>query len=421
MTTFDQPTEIIQHALKTYPAPFYLYDAKKIIENSNRLTRSMEDAGNRNFKNYFAVKALPNPHVLKVLKNIGQGFDCSSLAELELAHMIGATSSDIMLTSNNTCGHEFKRAHELNAIINFDDEPFVDYYLETFGPPEVASCRFNPGEIRDLADLNQKIIGKPAESKFGMSREKMIRSYQKLKQSGVTKFGLHTMLLSNNLNWQNHAEIARIMFDLADDISRELEIEFDFINLGGGIGVEYCPDDAPFDYMQYAAAVRTAYVDEGLEELGSPQIVMENGRCITASAGWLVTKVQNVKDSYKTYIGLHASMADLMRPGMYGAYHHLSLLDDDGSRDTQVVDVVGSLCENNDKFAVDRLLPVVRKGDILVIHTVGAHGHAMGFNYNGRVRPAEILARDGELTLIRRAETLDDLFRTIVPLDGETS
>lgn len=417
MTDFTVP-EAVNAARMTFPTPFHLYDVKTMRENTSRLYQAMEQAGVKDFQNYFAVKALPNPHVLRELVTTGHGLDCSSLAELALAEQVGMRGDQIMFTSNNTSDEEFARADELGAIINFDDELYADRYIELFGAPAFACGRFNPGELFTSTNGKDNMLrGTPAEQKYGMSREHLTSTYQTLKAAGTERFGLHAMLLSNNRSWQNHADVARLLFQTAKEIAEEVGIEFSFINLGGGIGVAYAPEDEPFDYEAFAQAVAEAYEDAGLERCGSPRVVMENGRAITATAGWLVTRVQNVKHSYKTYIGVDASMANLMRPGMYGAYHHISLLGDDGSRQSETVDVVGSLCENNDKFAVDRRLPKLELGDILVIHTTGAHGHAMGFNYNGRLRSAELLADGNDLKVIRRAETLDDLLATITPLE----
>ncbi len=417
MTDFTIPRAVTL-ALDLVPTPFHVYDASVIAANASRLIGAMERAGVKGFQNYFAVKALPNPHVLRELVAMGQGLDCSSVAELVLAEQVGVHGDQIMFTSNNTSDEEFVRAHALGAIINFDDELYVDRYIELLGAPVYGCGRFNPGELFTSTNGKDNMLrGNPADQKYGMARQQLVETYTKLKAAGTERFGLHAMLLSNNRSWQNHAEVARLLFAAAKDIAEEVGIEFSFINLGGGIGVPYAPGDEAFDYDAFARAVAEAYETAGLESCGAPRIIMENGRAITASAGCLVTRVQNVKRSYKTYIGVDASMANLMRPGMYGAYHHISLLDDDGSRDHEVVDVVGALCENNDKFAVDRELPVLSRGDVLVIHTTGAHGHAMGFNYNGRLRSAEVLVSGTRARLIRRAETLDDLFVTITPLE----
>ena len=416
---YNFPTEAIRRALDKHPTPFHIYDVNTLASNTSRLYEAMSRAGVSNFQNYFAVKALPNPHILKKLISFGHGLDCSSIAELELAQMIGVNGEQIMFTSNNTTLEEFEKARSLGAIINFDDETLVDLYLDNLAPPEIACCRYNPGDLAVDSEEVQRIIGRPSEAKYGMDRESIMRSYQKLKQAGIKKFGLHAMLLSNNLSWMNHAEIARVMFELACDIAEEVGIEVSFINLGGGIGVAYKPEDQEFNYQDFAEAVAAQYRSSDLAKIGSPRIVMENGRSVAASAGWLVTSVQNFKHTHKDYVGVDASMSDLMRPGMYGAYHHISLLEDESERNSKRVDVIGSLCENNDKFAIDRYLPELRLGDHLIIHHTGAHGHAMGFNYNGRLRSKELLIDEsGDIQLIRRGETLEDLFATIVPLEA---
>ncbi len=417
MTAFEIPGSV-ETATTHFPTPFHIYDAAAMSRASEQLYEAMEKAAVPGFQNFFAVKALPNPHVLRELVALGHGLDCSSLAELALAKQVGVNGEKVMFTSNNTSDEEFAAAHELGAIINFDDVIYAERYIERLGAPAFACGRFNPGELFTSTNGKDNMLrGNPAEQKYGMSREQLAETYRQLKAAGTTRFGLHAMLLSNNRLWENHAAVAKLLFQTAREIAEEVGIEFSSINLGGGIGVVYSPDDEAFDYEAFASAVAEAHEAAGLEACGSPRVVMENGRAITASAGWLVTRVQNVKRSYKTYIGVDASMANLMRPGMYGAYHHISLIGDNGSRESELVDVVGALCENNDKFAVDRELPELKVGDMLAIHTTGAHGHAMGFNYNGRLRSAEVLAKNGELKLIRRAETLDDLFAAITPLE----
>lgn len=410
---FPLGLEQVEAITKEYPTPFHIYDQKRIIENGRRLKEAFQTAGFADSQNYFAVKALPNPTVMKLLTDTGQGLDCSSLAELELATKIGVKGENIMFSSNDTASEEYKRAQELGAIINFDDVTHVPTFLRDFGAPKIACCRYNPGDI-SFKGANEAIIGKPSEAKYGMTKPQLIETYTRLKEAGVAKFGLHTMLLSNELDWHEHARIADMMFGLAVEISHTLGIEFSFINLGGGIGVPYKPSQKPFDITAFASHVRTAYDAHNLKSIGQPRIVMENGRYITADAGYLITKVIHLKNTYKRYIGTDASMANLMRPGMYGAYHHVTVL---GKGDTglhEIVDVTGSLCENNDKFAIDRKLPHIEEGDYLVIHTTGAHGHAMGFQYNGKLRSAELLLKpDGSVKLIRRAETLDDYFATL--------
>jgi diaminopimelate decarboxylase len=405
--TYDQ----INRITKTYPTPFYIYDEAKIRGNSVSLYNAMKVAGFKNFKNYFAVKALPNPQILKILSEEAQGMDASSVAELMLCKQ--QNISDVMFTSNNTTDEEFKIASEMGAIINFDDITHVRRFIKKFGAPSVASCRYNPGNI-SFADADESIIGKPAEAKYGMTKAQIFDAYKLLKEAGVKKFGLHTMLLSNDLHWQNHVRIANLMFKLAAEIANACEINFEFINLGGGIGVAYRPQDDDFNIKLFAEKTFQAYISSGIKNLGSPNVVMENGRYITADAGFLITRVINKKDTYKKYIGVDASMANLMRPGMYGAYHHITVLSKNHTTRKEVVDVTGSLCENNDKFAIDRELPRVEIGDYLVVHTAGAHGHAMGFQYNGKLRSAELLlCSDKSTKIIRRAETLDDYFSTL--------
>lgn len=404
----------IINIVKKYPTPFYIYDEARITKNSHDLSRAFKEAGFNDFRNFFAVKALPNPQVLKLLLQAGQGLDCSSLSELELAHNLGLSGGNIMFTSNNTTMAEYERAMEMGAIINFDDLSHIQPFLEKFGAPEAACCRYNPGNLR-FKNADESIIGKPSEAKYGMTKPQIIEAYVKLKRAGVKTFGLHTMLLSNDLDWRNHIAIAEILLKLAEEISAKIDLSFTFINLGGGIGVPYKPDENSFDLKKFTQGVREAYDKTRLPVLGKPNIVMENGRFITADAGFLITRVVNIKETYKKYIGVDASMANLMRPGMYGAYHQITVLGKEGIELTDIADVTGSLCENNDKFAINRNLPPIDVGDYLVIHTAGAHGHAMGFQYNGKLRSAELLLRSGgNVRCIRRAETLDDYFATLV-------
>lgn len=404
----------IEDIVKIYPTPFHIYDEARIRGNSISLNQTMHKAGLADFCNYFAVKALPNPSIMKVLAEEGQGMDCSSLAELELATRIGLSGERIMFTSNNTTDEEYARAMELDAIINFDDISHIAPFLDKFGVPKVACNRFNPGNI-SFKDADESIIGKPHDAKYGMTKSQIIEAYRILQKAGVRKFGLHTMLLSNDLSWQNHARITELLLELAVEINQTLGIKFSFINLGGGIGVPYHPSEKPFDLGKFTQAIRKTYDKYELQKIGSPKIVMENGRFITADAGYLVTRAINHKNTHKKYIGVDASMSNLMRPGMYGAYHHITVLGKEASKTSEKVDITGSLCENNDKFAVDRRLPAIQKGNFLVIHTTGAHGHAMGFQYNGKLRSAELLLKpNGKVECIRRAETLDDYFATLI-------
>lgn len=403
----------IRQVTNTYPTPFHIYDEGRIRFVAGRLRDSMRTAGVPGFRNYFAVKALPNPEIVKVLASEGMGVDCSSLAELAIAEMCGMQGEDIMFTSNNTRDEEFRYAAKLGAIINFDDAALVDGYLSRIGVPSIACCRFNPGNL-EFGGLNESIIGSPKEAKYGMPLDDMIASYRKLKEAGVTRFGIHTMLLSNELDWHHHEAIAKALFAAAKQIAAEVGIEFSFINLGGGMGVPYRPAEHEFELDAFADMLAGLYHDMDMVSIGSPKVVMENGRYVTAAAGYLVTTAVNQKHTHKTYIGVDASMSDLMRPGMYGAYHHVTVLGKENESAVAEVDVTGSLCENNDKFAIDRPLPAIDMGDIVVIHTTGAHGHAMGFQYNGKLRHAELLLNpDGGVRLIRRAETLEDYFATL--------
>lgn len=408
--TLDSIAEVTQ----TYPTPFHLYDERRIRFVCRQLQDTMLAAGVPGFQNYFAVKALPNPEIINVVVNEEMGVDCSSIAELAIAEMCGVRGDQIMFSSNNTLDDEFRYAAKLGAIINFDDITLVDRCLGASIVPEVACCRYNPGNL-EFGGLNESIIGSPKDAKYGMSVKDMISAYQKLKAAGVTRFGVHTMLLSNELDWHHHEVIARALFDAAQQIADAVGISFSFINLGGGIGVPYRPAEHEFELDNFAKALANLYETMNMKSIGSPRILMENGRYITADSGYLVTTAINQKRTHKTYVGVDASMSDLMRPGMYGAYHHITVLGKENGFDgEEIVDVVGSLCENNDKFAIDRILPQINIGDIMAIHTTGAHGQAMGFQYNGKLRHAELLLDPGgDVRLIRRAETLEDYFATI--------
>jgi diaminopimelate decarboxylase len=417
MVVMDASLPITKRDIETitqnYPTPFYLYDEAGIRAQARYLKKTMDAAGVPGFRNFFAIKALPNPSILRLLREEGMGFDCGTTAELVLADRVGAPGDDIIFTSNNTTLDEFLLANKQGVMINFDDISHVRRFLDKVGVPDIACCRYNPGNM-NFPGVDQHIIGQPAQAKFGMPEEHIVQAYRELRDAGTVRFGLHTMLLSNDLDYRNHLRIADVLFGLAATLHRELAITFEFIDLGGGIGVPYRPGETPFDLAAYAKGLAELYKKHGLERLGSPNIYMENGRWVTASSGYLVTQVVNRKETHKTYIGVDATMANLMRPGMYGAYHHISVLGKERAKATETVDVTGSLCENNDKFAIDRTLPRVEIGDYLVIHDVGAHGHAMGFNYTGKLRSAELLLQpDKSVRLIRRAETLEDLFATL--------
>ncbi|MCX8084413.1 MAG: diaminopimelate decarboxylase [Calditerrivibrio sp.] len=402
--------EQIEKIIEQYPTPFHIYDEKGIRENARRLTKAF--AWNKGFKEYFAVKACPNPYIMKVLKEEGFGSDCSSLPELVLSEKVGIVGENIMFTSNETPAHEYKKAYELGAIINLDDITHISYLENTLGRlPELLSFRYNPGPLRE----GNAIIGKPEEAKYGFTKEQLFEGYKIIKDKGVKRFGLHTMVASNELNPDYFIETARMLLELVIEINKELGIMFEFINIGGGIGIPYKPGQKAVDLEYVSQGIKNLFdsmlCGSGMEEL---KLYMENGRMITGPYGFLVTRAIHRKDIYKQYIGVDACMANLMRPGMYGAYHHITVMGKENKKPTKVYDVVGSLCENNDKFAIDRELPEIEIGDILVIHDTGAHGYAMGFNYNGKLRSAELLLKeDGSVELIRRAETIDDYFATL--------
>lgn len=402
--------EFIEKISIEYPTPFHIYDEAAIRDHAGKFQKAFDWI--ERFQNYFAVKALPNPHVMSVLRDEGMGFDCSSYTELLLAERVGARGDQIMFTSNDTPAYEYAKAKELGAIINLDDITHVDFLAHEVGMPELVCMRYNPGPLKG----GNVIIGHPEEAKYGFTREQLFEGFEKARAHGASRFGLHSMVASNELNPDYFVETAQILFDLAVEINAQLDIRFEFINLGGGIGIPYRPGERAVDYERVSAGIREAYqqtiVAAGLDPI---RIVMENGRVVTGPYGYLVSRVIHRKDTYKHYLGLDASMANLMRPGMYGAYHHITVLDREDAAPTERYDVTGSLCENNDKFAIDRDLPPVEVGDILVIHDSGAHGHSMGFNYNGKLRSAELLLKpDGSIQQIRRAETVDDYFATII-------
>lgn len=394
---------------RDYPTPFYLYDETGIREQVRKLQAAF--AWNPDFREYFAVKATPNPSLLRLLHAEGIGADCSSLAELVLAERAGLRDDWLMFTSNTTPAEEFRKARELGAIINLDDIGHIAYLERHAGLPELLSFRYNPGPLR----TGNQIIGNPIESKFGLTRDQLFEAYQLARARGVRRFGLHTMVASNELDPAFIVATARMLFELAMELRRALDIRIEVVNIGGGIGIPYRPADQPIDLAVLGSAIQDAYettiVPGGLAPL---RLAMECGRLITGPFGYLVTRVRHLKTTYKTYAGLDATMANLMRPGMYGAYHHLTVLGKEQQPATHRYDVTGSLCENNDKFAVDREMPELDVEDLLVIHDAGAHGHAMGFNYNGKLRSAELLlCSDDTVRLIRRAETLDDYFATL--------
>lgn len=401
--------EIIEKIIKDYPTPFHIYDENAIIENGKEFINAFSWANG--FREYFAVKALPNPHILKLLSNIGFGADCSSMAELILCEKAGIKGEMIMFTSNDTPEEEFKKAYELGAIINLDDITHIDYLEKSIGKmPELICFRYNPGPLKG----GNEIIGKPEDAKYGLTKEQMKEAYKICKEKGVKRFAMHTMVASNELNPDYFAETALILFELVAEIEDLLNINIEFVNLGGGIGIPYKPEQNKIEWNVLSEKIKNVYNNIFLNRNNKPKIFYELGRAITGPYGYLITKAIHKKNIYKNYIGVDACMANLMRPGMYGAYHHITVLGKENSPLNKVYDVSGSLCENNDKFAIDRNLPEIENGDILVIHDTGAHGHAMGFNYNGKLRSAELLyKKDGSVELIRRAETLKDLFATL--------
>lgn len=400
----------IEEIIKKYPTPFHIYDEKNIRNTARNFYQAF--SWTPDFKNYFAVKALPNPYILKILKEEGMGVDCSSLAELIMSEKVGFKGEDIMFTSNETPAEEFKKAFELGAIINLDDISHFDYLEKALGKlPELLCFRYNPGPYRS----GNAIIGDPKEAKYGLTKDQIFTAYKTAKEKGVKRFGLHTMVASNELNPDYIIETARMLFDLVLEIKEKTGVKIEFINMGGGIGIPYKPDQDDMDLNYVSQKIQSLYEDLITKNKLAPlRIVFECGRVITGPSGYLITKVVHKKETYKNYIGVDACMANLMRPGMYGAYHHETVLGKENAPETKTYDIVGSLCENNDKFAIDRQLPKIEIGDIIVIHDTGAHGSAMGFNYNGKLRSAELLLKpDGKVAQIRRAETLDDYFATL--------
>jgi diaminopimelate decarboxylase len=401
--------DAVKKITQSIPTPFHIYDEAAIRSQAKAMKKAF--AWIPGFKNYFAVKACPNPAVMTILKEEGFGADCSSLPELLLSKKVGITGEQIMFTSNDTPEEEFTEASRLGAIINLDDITHIEALEKSAGIPELICFRYNPGESR----TGNVIIGHPKEAKYGVTRDQIIPAYEKMKGKGVKRFGLHTMVTSNELNGEYFVETARMLFQLVVEIFRKTGIRIEFINMGGGIGIPYRPEEESVDLQNVSMGMKKLYeqiiVPEGLDPLN---IVFECGRMVTGPYGYLVGQVRHVAQKYKTYAGLDACMTDLMRPALYGAYHHITVLGKEQAQSSELYDVTGSLCENNDKFAVDRKLPDVEPGDYVVIHDTGAHGYAMGFNYNGKLRSAELLLKkDGHASLIRRAETIDDYFATL--------
>lgn len=396
--------QVLPGIVEHFGTPFHLYDEKGIRENGQALIEAF--AGVDTFREYFAVKALPNPEILRIMHSQGFGFDCSSIAELALSRQIGAHGEEIMFTSNNTSASDFAAAEaDGGCVLNLDDISLVDKVPEM---PELICFRYNPGERR----TGNSIIGNPVEAKYGVSHDQLLEAYSKAKARGATRFGLHTMLASNELNYSYMVETTRMLLERVEWISKELDIGFEFINIGGGLGIPYRPGEKPLDIASMGREISKLFQLFKKQHGYMPKLFIESGRYMTGPFGVLATSAINRKEIYRTYVGVDSCMSSLMRPGMYGAYHHISVVGKEGEEET--VDVAGSLCENNDKFAIQRTLPKIEDGDILYIHDTGAHGHSMGFNYNGKPRPKELLLReDGRVELIRREETLDDLFATL--------
>lgn len=404
----------LEEIIKNHPTPFHIYDEKAIRTNIRRLFKAFAWAPE--FREYFAVKATPNPRLMQILAEEGAGADCSSLAELLLSQAAGITGEKIMLTSNDTPADEFQKAIELGAIINLDDITHIEYLEKHAGMPEIMSFRYNPGN--QIA--GNDIIGKPMEAKYGLTHEQILEAYKIAQSKGVKRFGLHCMVISNELRTEGFALTASIMFNLAKEIKDKLGITLEFVNLGGGIGIPYEPEQNEVNLEEVGEGIHRLY-QEIMEPagLGRCAICFESGRAITGPYGYLVSTAIHEKHTYKNYIGLDSCMANLMRPALYGAYHHITVIGKEKAPKDHVYDVTGSLCENNDKFAIDRQLPKIDMGDRIVIHDTGAHGHSMGFNYNGKLRSAELLLKeDGSVELIRRAETIDDYFATLTGFDG---
>jgi len=398
---FPNLEQIAEH----FGTPFHIYDEAGILQTGEELKQAF--AGIDGFQEFYAVKALPNLEILKLMKKMGFGFDCSSIAELVMSRQVGATADDIMFTSNNTAPHEFAAAlGEGGCILNLDDISLIDKVPAPF--PELVCFRYNPGPRR----TGNVIIGNPVEAKYGVTHEQVIKAYRMARERGAKRFGLHTMVASNERDYTYMVETARMVLEIVEMVEYSLDIRFEFVNIGGGFGIPYRPTDNALDIATMSRDI-TVLFDAFRQKHGYvPKMYMESGRYMTGPHGCLVTRAINHKDTYRKYVGVDACMSSLMRPAMYDAYHHIEVLGAEG-RPSEVVDVVGSLCENNDKFAVQRELPRVEDGDLLVIHDSGAHGHAMGFQYNGRLRPQELILRtDGTVELIRRAETLEDYFAT---------
>ena len=402
--------EMVEEIVKDFPTPFHIYDEKGIRENARKLKQAF--AWNPGYKEYFAVKATPNPAILRILKEEGCGLDCSSYTELLMSEKVGVVGSNIMFSSNDTPAEEFQLAAKLGATINLDDFTHIDFLNDICGIPETISCRYNPGGTFSIATT---IMDNPGDAKYGMTKDQLFDAYVKLKSMGANNFGLHSFLASNTVTNEYYPTLAKILFEVAVELKEKTGIELSFINLSGGVGIPYTPDQKPNDILAIGEGVKKAYEEVLVPAgLGNISIFTELGRFMLAPYGHLVTKAIHEKHTHKEYIGVDACAVNLMRPAMYGAYHHITVLGKENEPCNYTYDVTGSLCENNDKFAIDRKLPKIDKGDYLVIHDTGAHGFAMGYNYNGKLKSAELLlCEDGSTKMIRRAETPEDYFATL--------
>ena len=400
----------IEEIVKSYPTPFHIYDEKGIRENARKLKQAF--SWNKGYKEFFAVKATPNPSILRVLKSEGCGADCSSYTELLMSDRVGISGENIMFSSNDTPACEFELAAKLGATINLDDYTHIQFLKDTCGIPETISCRYNPG---GTFSISTTIMDNPGDAKYGMTKEQLFKAYEELRDAGAKRFGLHSFLASNTVTNEYYPTLAKILFEVAVELKEKTGIELSFINLSGGVGVPYTPDKEPNDILAIGEGVHKVF-DEILVPagLGDVSIYTELGRFMLAPYGHLVTTAIHEKHTHKEYIGVDACAVNLMRPAMYGAYHHITVLGKENAVCDHIYDVTGSLCENNDKFAIDRKLPEIEMGDYLVIHDTGAHGFAMGYNYNGKLKSAELLLReDGSVLQIRRAETPEDYFATL--------
>lgn len=403
--------EQLEEIVKKYPTPFHLYDEKGIRDNIKALKEAF--SWNPGYKEYFAVKANPNPFLIDILREYGCGCDCSSYTELLLSEAIGATGDDIMFSSNATPAKEYELADKLGAVINLDDITHIEFLEKTIGHiPEVISCRYNPG---GLFKISNDIMDNPGDAKYGMTTEQLFEAFKILKAKGAKEFGIHAFLASNTVTNEYYPMLAKVLFEVAVKLQKETGAHIKFINLSGGIGIPYKPDQEPNDIKVIGEGVRKVYEEVLVPAgMGDVAIYTELGRFVTGPYGCLVTTAIHEKHTHKEYIGCDACAVNLMRPAMYGAYHHITVMGKENESCDYKYDVTGSLCENNDKFAIDRMLPKIDIGDLLVIHDTGAHGYSMGYNYNGKLRSAEVLlCADGNAKLIRRAETPEDYFATL--------